>query len=1003
MPARTDMTQPRTSPTRSAICCIGACVIAVASAAAAATADSDLFREGQAAPQVLSIGRMAQPPNLDGRLADWPADAAVIMLGQAADRVRRYGGWTGTRDLSGALRLAWSDEFLYLGADVCDDQLMQAAGPAEVWQGDTLEIFFNIHPREQRTDGFWQIALVPPLKPDATLRVTGPQKDFEGVEGTAQVRTNGYTLECRIPWRNLAGFKPTAGVYLGFQFFLDDRDGSGRKTQLVWYPSAITFSRPTHTGILILRAQGDTTAPRVLAGPTSWCVTDPQSMGLSAAADVEGASAATVSVIPPFPENVGRLPSPVTFALQKAGERLSQGQAAMPIEGLEGLFHFAVTAADERGRILAANTFQAQLVGARYAQVRALIESVSKRVEALQKRTDVDPEASAGLAAWLVRNRAYVGNEARPEALSRALLDRMLTELADLDKATAKLEAGADPYAGQKGSFVRAYRSPLTGQFRPYALLVPPSYDPTSATSMPLIVFLHSIFADERQLAMMADTFRDIGAIVYQGAAYRQFDWGGISAAETWAGLDSVKRHYHIDEDRVYLVGCHIGGRGVWQLAMGRPDLWAAAAPLFAGIDTRPAYAALRLYPQFYEQAISAQIPPPQFKPSPRPQPLTAPLERQLFEQASLAPRVENVLSLPLRSAFGEDDPDAAAERLALDQRFRELGAPLSTRYAPGAMHGSPAEELDDPRFSQWFLAHRRPPCPKRLTFVVPTLRYNSAWWVRIDGLTSPAGIGRMTAGVEGTNVTVTTENICALSLQLDQRVAEPGTRVAIQVDGTPCGSAVVGTNADGFSLVRDPTGPWHTGQVSAGLKRHGLSGPIDDFQFDRFLLVYGTGGDDKQKAALEALGKRMADWGLGAAFDVKADSDVSESDIRDAHLILIGTPQNHALLAKLADRLPLRWTASGLQLGASSVQGPGAGACLICPNPLAPDRYVVVVTAVDEAGYQVWNQRSPGGDYVLGHVATTEGQTGFAVTARGWFDNRWQWEADLCLESQAP
>ena len=990
------MISPRTSADRRSAAPWWLCVSLMGTVAAAGVPDQ--FRDGQAPATILAIGRMPQPPVLDGRLSDWPADASVILLGQAADRLRRAGNWGGTPDLSGAVRLAWDPTNLYVAAEICDDRLEQAAGPAEIWQGDTLELFFNVHPWQQRVDGFWQIALVPPLKAEATLRATGPQKEFEGVAGTAQVRTNGYALECRIPWQNLTGFTPAVGACLGFQIYLDDRDGSGRKTQLAWYPSAITFAHPTHTGMLILRPSGDTAAPRVLAGPATWCVTDARTMRVTVIADVAGARTATISPVPPFPDSALPPPTDVTLPLQPAGERVSLGQGVVNVEGLEGLFHFSVTVAGAEGRVVAANVFQTQLVGAPYARMQALYDAANKRVAALQQREGVDPLARAGLAAWLTRNGAFIGNEARPECLSRALLDQMLTELAAIDSALTRLEGGRDPYAEQRGSLVRAYRSPLTGQPRPYALFIPQQYDPAGTNAAPLIVLLHTIFADERQLAMMTDTFRDLGAIVYQGAAYRQFDWGGISAAETWAGLEDVLRRYRIDADRVYLIGCHNGGRGVWQLSMGRPDLWAAAAPLFSGIDSRPPYPAMRLYPEWYEQAVAVAIPPPQFTAPPRPAPVAGPLERGLFTLASLVPRLENIAALPLRSAFGEDDPDAAAERLAMQQRLQELGAPLATRYVPGAMHGSIPDEWADPAFYRGLLAQRRPPPPGHVTFVAPGLRYNRGWWVQVDELTSPAAAARVDARITGDAVTVQTTNTTALSLLLDARVVAAGTRPAIRVDGSAIDPAAVAAIPAPIRLLRAAAGRWSVGQPPAGSKRHGLSGPINDFQFDRFLFVYGTGGDEKEQAALANLGKRMADWGLGATFETKADRAVTDADLRDAHLILIGTPGNHTLLAQMADRLPLRWTDNGLALGKLSVQGPGAGACFICPNPLSPERYVVVVTGTDEAGYQVWTQREPDGDYVMGRVASPGAAAGFQVTARGWFDNRWQWTQDLCL-----
>lgn len=44
--------------------------------------------------------------------------------------------------------------------------------------------------------------------------------------------------------------------------------------------------------------------------------------------------------------------------------------------------------------------------------------------------------------------------------------------------------------------------------------------------------------------------------------------------------LDSLSREFAVDRDRIYLTGQSLGGFGVWDLVIKRPDLFAAAVPL---------------------------------------------------------------------------------------------------------------------------------------------------------------------------------------------------------------------------------------------------------------------------------------------------------------------------------------------------------------------------------------------------------------------------------------
>src|SRR5207302_1013623 len=46
--------------------------------------------------------------------------------------------------------------------------------------------------------------------------------------------------------------------------------------------------------------------------------------------------------------------------------------------------------------------------------------------------------------------------------------------------------------------------------------------------------------------------------------------------------LDAVQNEFRTDPRRTYLTGISVGGHGVWQLAAGYPDRWAAIVPVCA-------------------------------------------------------------------------------------------------------------------------------------------------------------------------------------------------------------------------------------------------------------------------------------------------------------------------------------------------------------------------------------------------------------------------------------
>jgi hypothetical protein len=245
---------------------------------------------------------------------------------------------------------------------------------------------------------------------------------------------------------------------------------------------------------------------------------------------------------------------------------------------------------------------------------------------------------------------------------------------------------------------------------------------------------------------------------------------------------------------------------------------------------------------------------------------------------------------------------------------------------------------------------------PAEVKFFTNTLRYDRAYWVTLDRLIRHSADARITATFDdgkprqqpgggrgrpqrepeparAPTLTVTTENIDALTLRLTEAGVPADAPVALTVDGAAVSSGPLPAVAH---LVQS-AGKWQlaSGPAHSG-KRHGMQGPIGDAFNGRFLAVYGEGDLPLARAELDAIRNPPSQLMVHGEFPLKAAAKVTEDDIAGANLILFGTAATNPLIARLAPKLP-----APLMTAA----GEGSAVVFIHPNPVSPGRYVVVWT----------------------------------------------------------
>lgn len=580
--------------------------------------------------------------------------------------------------------------------------------------------------------------------------------------------------------------------------------------------------------------------------------------------------------------------------------------------------------------------------------LEARAAELGRRVAALRTSRDTalvaDVEVYHKAATWILRypeefyTQAYYAN-------ARKAVEH------GLERAGA-LEQGQAPWAAAKGRVIRAYRSRVDGSVQPYAVHIPDDYD--AAQPVRLDVVLHGrgatlnevSFIAQHEQAKPAPLRPGVIALHVFGRTNNAYRWSGET--DVFEALASVESRYRVDPDRIVLRGFSMGGAGAWHIGLHDPGRWAAVEAGAGFTDT-------------IRYARQQNLPLHQLKPL------------RIYDAVEYA---ANAFHVPMVGYGGEDDPQLRAS-LNIRERLAEEKLPfesLRLLFLVGPKTGH-SWHPDSLRESNAFLDAQLPRrAPEHVRFVTYTTRYNRVSWVTIHGLEQHYERAGIDARRTSSGVVATTKNISRLSLG----------QTPVTLDGQ---------NLEPAPAYEKRNGRWFRARGAARGKRPGLQGPIDDAFMDSFLVVRQTQRPRHAAVALlakqrmETFVKDYAKW-LRADPRVVDDTEVTERQIRDHHLILFGDLESNRLIAKIASRMPIRWTREAIQ--ASGKEYPSAGHLLVAifPNPLNPERYVVLNSGhtFGEAEFRGTNALlfPRLGDWAVLH------STGEAAQA-GLFDDRWE------------
>jgi hypothetical protein len=623
------------------------------------------------------------------------------------------------------------------------------------------------------------------------------------------------------------------------------------------------------------------------------------------------------------------------------------------------------------------------------AELEVSITALGKEIDALREALTKQPGSAALLD--LLPDVQIFHNAARyalayneffkPEEI--AVAKKQLKQ--GMERA-AELRAGKPSWVSQTGLVVRGYVSEIDGSVQPYGLVVPPTYQPNLPHQYRLDVWFHGRGDTLSEVNFLADRQKNAGQFTPPNTIVLH-PYGRYNCANKFAGevdlfeaLATVKRHYPIDENRISVRGFSMGGAATWHIATHFAGLWASAAP-GAGFAETAEYQKLNLNDvPWYEQ--------------------------KLWHLYNATDYAANLFNCPVVAYSGEIDKQKQAADI-MARNLNAEGIELTHIIGPQTEHKYHPDAIKEiSRRIDGIVAVGRNPLPRRVKFTTWTLRYNRMAWVVVDALDRHWERSRVEAEIRNNApIQVTTENVAALTLEMPagQCPLDNSRRPTVVIDKQEVVAAPVGSDRSWAAHFRRRDGKWamvEKADDEGVRKRHGLQGPIDDAFMSSFVFVRPTGKAINESVAAwtaSEMNHAVTQW--RAVFRgearVKDDTSITDADIAGSNLILWGDPSSNTVLARIIARLPITWNAQILKVGEQSFAASGHAPVLIYPNPLNPNRYIVLNSGFTfrEAHYLTNSQQTPKlPDWAVIDLSTAPGpRAPGRVAAAGFFGERWE------------
>lgn len=551
---------------------------------------------------------------------------------------------------------------------------------------------------------------------------------------------------------------------------------------------------------------------------------------------------------------------------------------------------------------------------------------------------------------------------------------------------------------GETYSVIGGYQSKIDGSYQPYGLVVPVGMSQSDTRPRRLDLWFHGRGEKLSEVAFLSGQWASIGE--YSPAdTFVLHPYGRYSNAFRFAGevdvhevLQHIREQLPIDDHKISVRGFSMGGAACWQFATRYPDRWFAANP-GAGFSETSGFLDF-----FQGEPVKDSTPW---------------YQQKLWNLYDNPPYARNLTQCPTVVYSGElDRQKQAADVMEVALAAHDIK--MTHIIGPATEHKiHPESKIEIESRLANLAANRSAQTPTLLEFTTYTLSHHRMHWIDVQGLNEHWSEATVRAEIAGPlAIKIDTKNVTRLRLDFaaGDWPGNPRGRVAIEIDGTLLGSdhpnapIVASDRSMACELILND-GKWQylsaiDTQSDPLAKRPGLQGPIDDAFNDSFVFVMPSGksSDPITQAWYEKESAHaMQQWRTHFRGDVRVvrDDEVNEQWIESANLILFGDAKTNRIIEKISTSLPIRWDEKEIAIGTHTHASGGHVVAMIYPNPLNPNRYVVLNSGFTFREYDYLNnarQTPKLPDWAI--IDITSGPTTRdpgKITAAGFFDESWK------------